>query len=922
MTSNAERELARAIARMQKESRAQARAAQGSRRSVEGSEGPVPYYDEDGVERLQIGAVGEDGEFAIVEVNSSPPPVPTEPDAMSAKGGVVLEWDGTFEEANRPVNLDFVEVHASNVVGFIADDTTQINTIHSPSGGVTWVPLTADQGEWYFKLVSVNNEGLESSPSIEVAASALPIEPDEPTAAPESSPSLTVKGTTNSLVLVAEDVAPSTLITYHITSTPPVDANNEPLPFPVDATTQLNEPTHSTVFVVQQLPDGTPLTADTPYYVRAVASNVVDEAAPGPMSSGALNFDNIEELVLARLVAGFILAGSIQVGQITINPDTGIGVPGSITIPSNGDPVSLTAHAVLESMTVKDNASLSGLTQLFGELRAADGVTDPSAPPQVSHTWPVLQTDLQGEDGEGFAPYYRGLVDDILQPEVRYVSVSSVYGAGLRTINKENGASWPFWDISSWNPTRFAPDGGITSLGGFYWVLGRDLSRDAGWWVYKINPDFVKVGEFYVTAEANFPWRPAIGNDGTNIIIVYTNKDRQVRLRTHSQAGAIVATVDLPKTGAYNFTSCYQGTADWGFEILIVSIKNGPMYSYDPNFGYAETSNFTWGSANGSSIIGMYWNGTRFQSLDEQGRVWKYSKMDVSPTVSAAYSWYDGSDDGTGKHRTAPSPTVFYTWPARSWLVINTGSPPDAGNVDPTKLDKANQVQVHLETPLYAGLYTQETLPEGVTNSTPLDYPTNAMGVPPTTNEFLNAESAPGTIMSTGRATDGEPTWQFSGDGSWRIGTMFGGPDGNAGGVPTGSIVMFGSDTPPVGWLMCDGTALDTAEYPTLFNVIGYSYGGSGAVFYTPNFFTRFPTHAGPGSIGGSDSVTMPDHTHAISAEGGSVFSEFSSGAVNAPNWATFRDHNHGGATGSIPGANPPINTVPKWLGVRFIIKT
>lgn len=53
--------------------------------------------------------------------------------------------------------------------------------------------------------------------------------------------------------------------------------------------------------------------------------------------------------------------------------------------------------------------------------------------------------------------------------------------------------------------------------------------------------------------------------------------------------------------------------------------------------------------------------------------------------------------------------------------------------------------------------------------------------------------------------------------------------------APIGMIVPFGGDTAPSAFLVCDGSALDTTEYEDLFNVIGYTYGGTGDIFYIPN---------------------------------------------------------------------------------------
>ena len=60
--------------------------------------------------------------------------------------------------------------------------------------------------------------------------------------------------------------------------------------------------------------------------------------------------------------------------------------------------------------------------------------------------------------------------------------------------------------------------------------------------------------------------------------------------------------------------------------------------------------------------------------------------------------------------------------------------------------------------------------------------------------------------------------------------------------VPVGTIKMTISNTNiPVGYILCDGSAYTTTDYPNLFNAIQYTYGGSGSSFNVPNFESYFP---------------------------------------------------------------------------------
>lgn len=65
----------------------------------------------------------------------------------------------------------------------------------------------------------------------------------------------------------------------------------------------------------------------------------------------------------------------------------------------------------------------------------------------------------------------------------------------------------------------------------------------------------------------------------------------------------------------------------------------------------------------------------------------------------------------------------------------------------------------------------------------------------------------------------------------------------------TGEIRMYGGETVPTGWLLCDGAAVSRSTYANLFNVIGTTYGaGDGTTtFNLPDFRGRSPLGRGQG---------------------------------------------------------------------------
>ena len=101
------------------------------------------------------------------------------------------------------------------------------------------------------------------------------------------------------------------------------------------------------------------------------------------------------------------------------------------------------------------------------------------------------------------------------------------------------------------------------------------------------------------------------------------------------------------------------------------------------------------------------------------------------------------------------------------------------------------------------------------------------------------------------------------------------------GGLPAGSIMAWGTNTPPANWLLADGSAVSRSVYSSLFAVIGTQYGtGDGSsTFNLPDLRGRVPvgknaaTFGTLGATGGAENVTLtaaqsgiPAHSHPLTA--------------------------------------------------------
>ena len=91
--------------------------------------------------------------------------------------------------------------------------------------------------------------------------------------------------------------------------------------------------------------------------------------------------------------------------------------------------------------------------------------------------------------------------------------------------------------------------------------------------------------------------------------------------------------------------------------------------------------------------------------------------------------------------------------------------------------------------------------------------------------------------------------------------------------VPVGEIKLWAAAAAPDGYAICDGASLLVADYPELFAVIGYYYGGGGDNFQIPNIVNRFVVGSGDiysnNDTGGEATHTltvdeMPSHSHTV----------------------------------------------------------
>jgi len=111
-------------------------------------------------------------------------------------------------------------------------------------------------------------------------------------------------------------------------------------------------------------------------------------------------------------------------------------------------------------------------------------------------------------------------------------------------------------------------------------------------------------------------------------------------------------------------------------------------------------------------------------------------------------------------------------------------------------------------------------------------------------------------------------------------------------GMPVGAVAALAGNVTPLGWLLCDGAAVNRVTYATLFTIIGTLYGpGDGSTtFNLPDLRNKFIRGVGSstGVLGTAQAAELASHAH----------------AVNDPTHSHNHTHTFGGTTGAESAAH------------------
>lgn len=141
------------------------RSTQAAHTSIEG--GAMDIYDADGNLKGSVG-VQPDGGVALVPVDTAPPPTPMPPTIEPKLAGLVIGWDGTWDDSyTTPTDFSLIQVHIGIAEDFTPTLSTLTGTITAVLGGTVTVAVEGYDPVWV-RLVAQNTASITSPPSTAV----------------------------------------------------------------------------------------------------------------------------------------------------------------------------------------------------------------------------------------------------------------------------------------------------------------------------------------------------------------------------------------------------------------------------------------------------------------------------------------------------------------------------------------------------------------------------------------------------------------------------------------------------------------------------------------------------------------------------------------------------------------------------------
>lgn len=608
---------------------------------------------------------------------------------------------------------------------------------------------------------------------------------------PATAVSLQAYGDAGGITLVSTGIDNGTVIDYYVNG----QLSTEPQA----------QATRATVVRLTLDDQGNPFVAGTNYTFTAIAKNAVSgEAAPVSAAVTAqLNQGVSREFVAAQIVAGYILAGTIQVGSdITIDPNSGItinttnpdGTTGTIQFPADGSPAQITALLNAYHLFVQDNMTILGNNNvLSGTLTIQAAWSAPVTPPHLRCTLVPAGSVLPNWPQDGITAGF-GEYDStrwwVLQ------GWTNVQGGNLWYVDKTTNAMTSDANFETWlaNVNQSV----ITFRGfawdGTYWhCLYQTVSGSVDtFWMQKIDSNWNNVGarvqvgavtspvhnDHYLTFDGTWLlWSHCYGGSG-----VTTGTITRLSPSTYNIADTATVPAGVVDSGTAPFA--IGGNFDYGGYRIVTMQANKYGTGATPKvFTYPATTGNPLVATSGTtfplmgSAVSVAWDSAanRMAAICDDGQGDWWGSVNINSYSSntadiAGFSVANTLYDSVGTtHETTASPTSSITWKARTFLDVSCGSAllPSPGVDDP------NSVRIYGTNGGTTKLATTSAFVGGLPVAGQTEYYFNSWAdfssptTPPVTNNF---PANPKDIVSQAVDTLGNPSLQFNGDGSYRLG--------------------------------------------------------------------------------------------------------------------------------------------------------
>ena len=647
----------------------------------------IPVYDDEGQERLRIGAQ-DDGTHAVVYVQGPPPPRPTAP-VVSVDGPVVrVRWDGELMGGHTPEDFSRIDVHFA-LASDDLEDASAVRANLATAAGSEATLMATQTGVYRVGLVAMSQSRARSemSETVEVEVQVV----DLATAIESAAQSANGKNT----------------VVYSERSPEPTDEGS------VGDTWFVNElrprdpedPASGVVIaIIEQWQHTGAVWVQVEMGHEVIASVDLGRATVGYLSGQRIEAETIDTPQLAfgaatgdvlsadalnfkRAVGLDLVSSSFRAGDaVEITEDFGIrqfGPDGAlnVSLPSDGSEAQFRGDLSARTLTATGRMTIQGPGAVAsgGVLELESGVVPPIAAPQVSLRWDTttMPPVADGESVSGLVwadgHWWRGV-------QVSGANSGNSVRARVEKITAGGGL------VSSF-PTAFGNRiNGITYLDGLIYTLGAVVGGKLNnRFVIAYNLQGVEQHRWEYISYGTGTYQPGIGTSGNNIYIAQCWATGELTWRIYRPAdGYQIQRVDLDSRVASDIVSINVGSYDLGISRIMVGVSRQTSSSmqvlvYTNSTNPAWVSEESWYAADYAAIRGLGWDGSRFWTLQPDGNLAAYQPLESGRFVGdndsdwwCAIAWSAG-----GGQETPVGPAANFRYLRRSRLRRQNGDVPE-----------------------------------------------------------------------------------------------------------------------------------------------------------------------------------------------------------------------------------------------------